>query len=63
MFGSVLNTPLKGRHALVFYKIGVYRNFTKFTGKHFIKKKTPAQVFSCGFCCGFYCGFLRTRFS
>ena len=46
-------------------KIGVLRNFTKFTGKHlyqslcfnkfveaynFIKKETLAQVFSCEFC-------------
>ena len=29
---------------------GVLRNFTKFTGKHFIKKETLAQVFSREFC-------------
>ena len=49
----------------VFYKKGVHRNFTKFTGKHlcqsiffnkvaglcnFIKKETLAQVFYCEFC-------------
>ena len=49
----------------VFCKKGVLRNFAKFTGKHlcqslffnkvagacnFIKKETPAQVFSCAFC-------------
>ena len=38
----------------LFYKKGVLRNFAKFTGKHleackFIKKETPAQVFSCQF--------------
>ena len=50
----------------VFNKIGVLKNFAKFTGKHlcqglfliklqaeaynFIKKETLAQVFSCEFC-------------
>ena len=43
----------------VFCKISVFRNFAKFTGKHlcqrpevcnFIKKETPAQVFSYEFC-------------
>ena len=48
----------------VFYKKGVLRYFTKFTGKYlcqspffneveacnFIKKETLAQVFSCGLC-------------
>ena len=42
----------------VFYKKAVFRNFTKFTGKHLcqsqacnlIKKETLAQVFSCEFC-------------
>ena len=50
----------------MFWKKGVLRNFTKFTGKHlcqslffnkvageacnFIKKETLAQVFSCEFC-------------
>ena len=36
----------------VFCKKDVFRNFAKFTGKHFInfiKKETPAQVFSCEF--------------
>ena len=49
MFGSVLNTPLKGRHSLVFYKIGVLRNFTKFTGKHFIKKRLQRRCFPVDF--------------
>ena len=44
----------------MFYKKGVLRNFTKFTGKHLylfliklpatLLKKTLAQVFSCEFC-------------
>ena len=41
----------------MFYKIGVYKNFAKFTGKHLcwslcnlILKETPAEVFSCVFC-------------
>ena len=36
-----------------FYKEGVLRNFTKFTGLRpatLLKKETLAQVFSCGFC-------------
>ena len=36
-----------------FYKEGVRRNFTKFTGLRpatLLKKETLAQVFSCGFC-------------
>ena len=50
---------------MCFMKRGVLRNFAKFTGKHlcqsiffnkiadvcnFIKKDTPAQVFTCEFC-------------
>ena len=37
----------------MFFKIGVLKNFAKFTGKHlcnFINKETPTQVFSCEFC-------------
>ena len=39
----------------VFYKKGVLKNFTIFTGKHlcqslFFKKETLAHVFSCEFC-------------
>ena len=49
-------------HNLMFYKIGVLKNFAKFTGKHlhrslvfskvanFIKNETSVQVFSCKFC-------------
>ena len=50
-------------HQTCSMKKGVLRNFTKFTGKHlcrtlffkpkacnFIKKETPAQMFSCEFC-------------
>ena len=41
----------------MFFKIGVLKNFAKFSGKHlrpeacnFIKKKTLVQVFSCELC-------------
>ena len=37
----------------MFFKIGVLKNFTKFTGKqacNFIKEETLPQVFSCEFC-------------
>ena len=42
----------------MFYKRGVLRNFTKFTGKHLrqrlflikLQKESLAQVFSCEFC-------------
>ena len=45
----------------MFFKIGVFMNFSIFTGKHLcwslfliklqaFKKETPAQVFSCEYC-------------
>ena len=56
----------RSSHRRCFVKIGVLRNFAKFTGKHlfggsfliklqpgacdFIKKDSVAQVFSCKFC-------------
>ena len=49
----------RSSHQSCSIKIGVLKNFTKFTGKHlclrpeacnFIKKETLAQVFSCEFC-------------
>ena len=49
----------RSSHQRFSVKKGVLRNFAKFTGKHlchmdqacnFIKKETPAQVFSCAFC-------------
>ena len=33
----------------VFYKKGVLKKFSKFTGKHLFQMKTLAQLFSCGF--------------
>ena len=33
----------------IFYKIGVLKNFKKYTGKHLHLKEAPAQVFSCEF--------------
>ena len=34
----------------LFCRKGVLRNFAKFKASNFIKKQTPAQVFSCEFC-------------
>ena len=40
----------------MFFKVGVLKNFAIFTEKHAseslfnLKKKTPAQVFSCEYC-------------
>ena len=41
----------------MFYEIGVFKNFAKFTGKHLrwsfcnlYSKQTPTQVFPCEFC-------------
>ena len=45
----------RSSHLRCSVRIGVLRNFAKFTGKHlsqslFFKKETLAQVFSCEFC-------------
>ena len=47
---SVRAASIRSIRPEVFCKKGVLRNFTKFTGKHVIKKETMAQEFSCGFC-------------
>ena len=46
-------TIKRSSHFDLFCKIGVLRNFAKFTGKHLcqiIKTEALAQVFSCAFC-------------
>ena len=65
LFTKNLIKRVRSSHQRCFAKIGLLRNFTKFTGKYlcqslffnkvalacnFIEKETPAQVFSCEFC-------------
>ena len=59
-----LNRFSRSSHRRCYVKKGVFKNFTNFTGKHFvleslavklkasnfIKKETPTQIFSCEIC-------------
>ena len=51
---SIINMVLQSSHSLLFYKIGVLKNFAEFTWKQLrfvtLIKKTPVQVLSCEFC-------------
>ena len=51
---SIINMVLQSSHSLLFYKIGVLKNFAEFTWKQprsvTLIKKTPVQVLSCEFC-------------
>ena len=51
---SIINMVLQSSHSLLFYKIGVLKNFAEFTWKQLrsvtLIKKTLVQVLSCEFC-------------
>ena len=51
---SIINMVLQSSHSLLFYKIGVLKNFAEFTWKQLrsvtLIKKNPVQVLSCEFC-------------